>query len=315
MVNLPWVAKYRPKSFKDYIFQDPSHKNIINQYLSSNIIPNLLLSGHRGTGKTSLVPLLQEALGVDDVDFMRINASDENNVDTIRTKIKNFISTYSTSDFKIVLLDEADYLSLNAQAILRNMMESYYENARFILTCNKPHKILPELKSRCQELTFASMDKDAMLCRLIKIVETESGNEVTDEEIEHLNAYIKTAYPDFRKIIGTVEQNFIEGKLLPPPTTGSVGGAMTDYDEIIDFMDDDQWDQIREFACKNIGDDQWEELYRFLYTNLGKCGKFREHKNKWKAGIVIIADALYRNLLVADQEINFASCAIKLSDL
>ena len=168
-----WEIKYRPKSVEDYLFQDDKHRELVNKFISERTIPHLLLNGHRGTGKTSLAVVLKNELEIDDSDFMVINASDENNVDTMRNKIKGFISTYSMSEFKLVLLDEADYLSQSAQALLRNMMEEYANNARFILSCNRGNKIIPELKSRCFEILFKRMDKTDMMERLAIILKTE----------------------------------------------------------------------------------------------------------------------------------------------
>src|SRR5216683_3480986 len=129
-----WAAKYRPKTIDDFIFQDESHKKIILKYIKEKSIPNLFLSGHRGIGKTSLAQVLKNELNIEDIDFLSINASDDNSVDVIRNKIKSFVTTYAVSDFKIVLLDEADWLTPNAQAILRNLMEDELctANARFI---------------------------------------------------------------------------------------------------------------------------------------------------------------------------------------
>lgn len=310
MAKLPWAISYRPKSVKDYLFQDASHRALVEKFIAEQNIPHLLLSGHRGTGKTSLAHVLKKELEIDDMDFLTINASDENSVDTIRTKIKNFISTYATSAFKVVFLDEADYMTQNAQAVLRNMMEEYAENARFILTCNKPHKIIPELKSRCQELKFKTLDKDDLLNRCAKILKKEGYKVESDEDIDFLESLVKATYPDFRKLINTLQQHFIDGKLV-------IGAAEEDTDEfkieLLDMMSSNKWGKIRTFMAENTPDDQWEDVYRFMYDYIGEMPTFAENPAKLDDAIVAIADALYKHALIADPEINFAACIIKLS--
>ena len=137
-----WVEKYRPKKISEYVFRDDVQKNQVQSWIKSNAIPHLLFSGAPGTGKTTLAKLLLHELKVDWGDVLQINASSENSVDTIRDKITNFSQTMPFGEFKYVLLDEADYISVNAQAALRGVMEEYASSARFILTCNYFHKII-----------------------------------------------------------------------------------------------------------------------------------------------------------------------------
>lgn len=312
MAKLPWAIEYRPSSIKDFIFQDQTHQNLIEKFIEEKNIPHLLLQGHRGTGKTSLALLLKNELGIDDMDFMALNASDENSVDVIRNKIKNFISTYSMSEFKIVFLDEADYLTPNAQAVLRNMMEEYADNARFILTCNKPHKVIPELKSRCQELTFKSLDKESVFKRCIKILKAEGFKVKSEEDVVIIESIIDATYPDFRKTINTLQQNFVNGKLQQPSELDS-----TDEYKIVllDLIEKKQWNKIRSYMAENTPDDQWEDIYRMLYRYIPEISHFAGNQRKIDDAMIIIADHLYKNAFIADQEINFTACIIKLSRL
>ena len=149
-----WVEKYRPKTIDQYVFQDETLKAAVTKWLAEGNIPHLLLSGVQGAGKTSLSQILINEINIDETDVLMINASDENSVDTIREKIKGFISTWPMGDFKVVRLEEADYISLPAQGVLRSMIEDYSEVARFILTCNYENKIKPAIKSRCQHFRF-----------------------------------------------------------------------------------------------------------------------------------------------------------------
>ena len=145
-----WVEKYRPKEVKDYVFRDKAQKDQVNGWVKDKSIPHLLFSGHAGIGKTTLAKVLLNELEVNEYDVLEINASRTNSVEDVRDKIVNFVQMIPFGDFKVVLLDEADYLSPNAQAALRGVMEEYHNTARFILTCNYPNRIIPALHSRCQ---------------------------------------------------------------------------------------------------------------------------------------------------------------------
>lgn len=306
-----WYSKYLPKKISDYIFQDESQKELITKMIEEKNIPHLLLHGHRGTGKTSLAYLIKSELQIDDIDFLKINASDENNVDVVRSKIKNFISSMAmSSEYKLVFLDEADYLSGNAQGILRSMMEEYVDNARFILTCNKPHKIIPELKSRCTEIQYSTLDKDAMTLRFAHILKKEK---IKVEDIDIIDEYVDRCYPDFRKLLVVAQGSIKNGSLQPfqdNVTTDTTEHMVT----IIDFLEKDNWERARTYLSENISDDKWDECYQFLYTYLHEIGKFKDTK-KWKAGVVVIADHLYKNSFVSDPEINFAACLVRLSEI
>ena len=144
-----WVEQYRPNDVDGYVFRDDTQREQVKQWIKEGSIPHLLFSGAAGIGKTTLAKLLITGLEIDQYDLLELNASRENNVDTVRERITSFVSTMPFGKFKIVLLDEADYLSPNAQAALRGVMETYADTARFVLTCNYPHKIIPAIHSRC----------------------------------------------------------------------------------------------------------------------------------------------------------------------
>lgn len=307
MAKQLWEIKYRPTKITDYLFQDAKHKELVEKFISEGIIPHLLLNGHRGTGKTSLAIVLKNELAIDDSDFLIINASDENNVDTMRNKIKGFISTYAMSPFKLVLLDEADYLSQAAQAILRNMMEEFSDNARFILSCNRGNKIIPEIKSRCFELLFKRIDKTDMLERMAIILKSEK----VKANIETLTYYADLAYPDMRKAVQLIQNNSVNGELLQLTELDSTTEINL---RIVGLMEKNKFSAIRDVISGNMSDDDWEQLYTFIYTYLHEIGKFTDEK-KWKNGIIILAEHLYKHSIVADPEINAVAMFLRLGDV
>lgn len=306
MARQLWSIKYRPKTLDDYIFKNDEHRALIERWVEAKSIPHIFLKGHRGTGKTSLALLLKELLEVQDSDFLALNASDDNNIETIRTKVKNFVSTFAYGDFKIVLLDEADGLTPAAQATLKSMMEEYSENARFILTCNKPAKVIPELKSRCQELEYKSLDKDQMLERAAIILKKEKVKASLDD----VEAYINACYPDFRKVIETLDQNTADGVLTP---FDEHEVEIADYQlKIVEMIEGDNYAHVREAMSAVVSDDEWDEVYRFLYDNIHELGKFKGDFDRWSQAIVIIGDHMFRHGQVADPEINAAAMFLRL---
>lgn len=309
MAKQLWSIKYRPKTLDEYIFKDESHRALIEKWIADKSLPNLLLKGHRGTGKTALVLLLKDLLGIDDSDFMSKNASDENSVNVIRTDIKNFVSTFSFGDFKVVFLDEADRLSAEAQDSLKAMMLDYSDNARFILACNKPQKIIPELKSRCQEIEYKTLDKDVMLERAAVILKTEKVKSTLD----NLELYIDAYYPDFRKIIESLDQNNNNGVLA---AFDDASQEISDYQfKVVEMIETNNYAGVREAVSAVVSDDEWDEVYRFMYDNLHELGKFNGDFDKWRQGIVIIANHLYRHTIVADPEINAAAMFLQLGEI
>lgn len=306
MAKQLWSIKYRPTTLDDYIFRDDSHRALVERWVSERSIPHILLKGHRGTGKTSLALLLKILLEVEDSDYLSLNASDDNNIETIRTKVKNFVSTFAYGPFKIVLLDEADGLTPAAQGTLKSMMEEYSDNARFILTCNKPAKIIPELHSRCQSLEYKALDKEQMLERAAQILKKEK----VKTSLENLEAYIDACYPDFRRVVETLNQNSQDGHLLPFDERDE---DIADWQmKLVEMIEGDNFGGLREAMSAVTSDDEWDEVYRFLYDNLHELGKFKGDFDRWCQGIVIIGDHLFRHSQVADPEINAASMMIRL---
>lgn len=302
-----WVEKYRPTSVGDYVFRDNKQKKQVSSWVDSGAIPHLLFSGSAGTGKTTLAKVLLKELDVDDGDVMMINASNENNVDTMRTKINGFASSLPFSgDFKYVLLDEADYLSPNSQAILRNMMETYSTTCRFILTCNYPNKVIPAIHSRCQGYHIEKLDTDEFTARVATIAITES----IDIDLETLDVYVRSTYPDLRKCINMVQQNVVDGKLQAPGA-----GESGESDWILEYVALFQLGKIseaRKLIVAKARAEEYEGVFRKLYENLDWFGEDDMVQGR---ALICIRDGLVNHALVADPEINLSATLLELQHI
>jgi replication factor C small subunit len=300
-----WVEKYRPKTIDGYVFRDNHQREQIQSWIQQKSIPHLLFSGAAGIGKTTLAKILFNELDVNDLDVLEINASRTNSVDDVRDKIINFVQMIPFGDFKIVLLDEADYLSPNAQAALRGVMEEYHTTARFILTCNYPNKIIPALHSRCQGFHIERVDVTEFTARMATILMEEN----VEFDLDTLDTFVKATYPDLRKCINTVQMNSMDGK-LHTPEKGDSGQA--DYKlEMVTLFKAGKITEARKLVCGQVRPEEIDEIYRWLYDNVVIFG---EEATQDKA-ILIIKQGLVDHTLVSDPEINLAATLIRLSHL
>ena len=300
-----WTEKYRPKTVEEYVFKDDAQRRQVNAWIKEGSIPHLLFSGSAGIGKTTLARVLLNALKIETFDILEINASRENNVDTVRDKIINFVQMIPFGPFKVVLLDEADYLTPGAQAVLRGVMETYSNHSRFILTCNYPNRIIPALHSRCQGFHVEKTDQIEFTARVATILVEEN----IDFDLDTLDTYVKATYPDLRKCTNTVQQNITENKLKIPKT---IEGANDYKIEMVELFKKRQHKKARELICKNARPEEMEDIYRWLYDNLDLLANSNEDKDQ---AIIIIKQGLCDHIICADSEINLAACLIQLSRL
>jgi DNA polymerase III delta prime subunit len=302
-----WVEKYRPKKVEDYVFRDASQKKQVESWIKEGSIPHLLLSGAAGIGKTTLARVLCNELNIEDFDVLEINASRDNNVETVRDKIINFVQMIPFGPFKVVLLDEADYLTPNAQAVLRGVMETYSSTSRFILTCNYPNRIIPALHSRCQGFHVEKTDQTEFTARVATILVTEN----IDFDLDTLDTYVKTAYPDLRKCINLVQQNVTEDNVLASPTSGDSGG--TDYKiAMVELFKKGKIQDARKLLCGKARPEEMEDIYRWCYDNLDLFGDSDEKKDQ---ALLVIKQGLVDHVVCADSEINLAATLVKLARL
>jgi replication factor C small subunit len=298
-----WIEKYRPKTLDEIILSE-SNKKILLKYEKEKSIPNLLFVGNAGIGKTSLAKLLCKS--VLDCQYLYINASDENGIDTIRTKVTNFSRTKSfDGKLKCIVLDETDGLSLDAQRALRNTMEEHSGITRFILTANYKHRIIPPLQSRCQDFDLTP-PVDGCINRIKHIIERE---DVKVEDIQRLEIFVNACYPDFRKCINEIQKNTIDGVLILDNLT-KVRDVFVEniYKIILQGLALKARKKIIE--NEHVFGSDYNELLRSLFNHVDGSKLSDDLKSRH---LMIISEHIYRSAFVADLEINFYSCIINLS--
>ena len=300
-----WVEKYRPKKIEEYVFKDNAQKRQVNGWITEKSIPHLLFSGGPGTGKTTLAKILCNALEVEEADVLEINASRENNVDVVRNKVVNFSQTMPWGEFKIIVLDEADYMTLHGQAALRGIMEQYHEVSRFIITCNYPNKIIPAIHSRCQGFHVENLNETDFMVRVGEIL----AREEIEFDVEDLQTFVKASYPDLRKTINNVQLNCTDNKLIIPEQTDDA----SDYKiEMITLFKAGNIKEARRLICNQIRQDEYEDIFKFLYRNLEFWGNSSDKQDE---AIVIIRNGLVKHGMIADPEINLSATLIELENI
>ena len=301
-----WVEQYRPKDIEGYVFRDEAQRDQVKQWIKAGSIPHLLFSGAAGIGKTTLAKILINALNIDAYDVLEINASRTNSVDDIRDSVVNFVSTMPFGQFKIVLLDEADYLSPNAQAALRGVMEEYSQTARFIMTCNYPHKIIPALHSRCQGFHIEKVDHTEFTARAATVLVTEG----VEFDIDTLDSYVKATYPDLRKCLNLLQMNTVDLKLKRPSETGT---GTADYKlAMVDLFKSGKIREARTLLAAQARPEEMDEIFRWMYDNLDMWSKTPEGQDE---AILVIRKGLVNHVSCADAEINLSATLVELSQI
>jgi len=291
-----WVEQYRPKDLSTYVGNEHLREKV-GVYLESGDVPHLLLYGRAGTGKTTLAKIIVKNI---DCDYMYINASDENKVDDVRNKIKTFASSVGFRDLKVVILDECDYLTPNAQAALRNLMETFSKHCRFILTCNYVERIIDPIQSRCQPYKIVPPSRKEVAQQMVNILDSE-------EAVYKLNdvaLLVNAGYPDIRRVINSAQRQVVDGKLKVD--VNSV--IQSDYKiKLLESLTPNaKISDIRQLLADNSITD-YAELYRLLYDEIDTYSN-----GKVAECILAISEGQYQDVQVVDKEINFMSTIIKL---
>ena len=294
-----WVEKYRPQILEDYVGNEVI-KNKIADYLKQGSIQNLLFHGVAGTGKTTLAKLIAKNLNCD---LLYINASDERGIDTIRDKIIPFASSMSFNDVKIVILDEADYITPQAQATLRNTIESCSKTTRFILTCNYLERIISPLQSRCQTFEIIPPSKTEVIEYVSDIAVEEAMLKVSVNDIQKI---VSTHYPDIRKIINTIQGSVVNGEIKIDDN--SLKNSQLG-DKIVDALEKKLKLSVIRQILADSGAREFDGLFKVLYDNVSK------YTNREGEAILIIAKYQYEYTFVLEKEICIAAMLNKLLEI
>ena len=298
--NSLWVERYRPSGLEGYVGNEHIIQKV-NIYIENNDVPHLLLHGEAGTGKTTLAKIIVNAI---DCDYLYVNASDERGIDTLREKIRGFAASVGFRTWKVVILDESDYLTRDAQAALRNLMETFSKSTRFILTCNYPEKVIDPIQSRCQTFEIIPPTKKDVAKRLNDIL----INEGIQFEMQDLAVIVNSGYPDIRRVINAAQRQVINGRLVIDKQSSI---ESTYSEKIVDILKSgvdtkSKFTQIRQILADSKVRD-YTKLYSSLYERVDEYAG-----NKVGTTIVNIAEAQYKDSLVVDKEINVMAMFVNI---
>ena len=298
--NSLWVERYRPSGLEGYVGNEHIIQKV-NIYIENNDVPHLLLHGEAGTGKTTLAKIIVNAI---DCDYLYVNASDERGIDTLREKIRGFAASVGFRTWKVVILDESDYLTRDAQAALRNLMETFSKSTRFILTCNYPEKVIDPIQSRCQTFEIIPPTKKDVAKRLNDIL----INEGIQFEMQDLAVIVNSGYPDIRRVINAAQRQVINGRLVIDKQSSI---ESTYSEKIVDVLKSgvdtkSKFTQIRQILADSKVRD-YTKLYSSLYERVDEYAG-----NKVGTTIVNIAEAQYKDSLVVDKEINVMAMFVNI---
>ena len=294
-----WVERYRPTHLDNYIGNEHLRSKV-KVYLESGDLPHLLLYGRAGTGKTTLAKLLVNNI---DCDYLYINASDENSVEVVRDKVKNFASTLGFKEMKVIILDECDYITPNAQAALRNLMETFSKNCRFILTCNYVERIIDPIQSRCQSFQIIPPDRKQVAVHLSNIL-TQEGVETNVDDIVTI---VNGGYPDIRRVINAAQRQVVNGKLVIDKGMSIQNDYKNQVLEILKTQDKkSSFKNIRQTLADSKVTD-FSDLFRLLFDTVDDWG--RGHVAEC---ILVLAQYQQSDAVVVDKEINIMAMFIEL---
>ncbi|MBT7558706.1 AAA family ATPase [Candidatus Woesearchaeota archaeon] len=297
--NSLWTERYRPSNLDTYIGNEHL-KSKVKVYLESGDLPHLLLYGRAGTGKTTLAKLLVNNI---DCDYLYINASDENSVEIVRDKVKNFASTLGFAEMKIIILDECDYITPNAQAALRNLMETFSKHCRFILTCNFVERVIDPIQSRCQSFQIIPPDRKQVALHVSNILQ----NEKVDATVDDIVTIVNGGYPDIRRVINSIQRQVVNGKLVIDEGMAIQNDYKNQVLDILKTQDKkNSFKNIRQvLADSKITD--FSDLFRLLFDTVDDWG--RGHVAEC---ILTLSQYQQSDAIVVDKEINIMAMFVEV---
>ena len=294
-----WSQRFRPTKIDDVIFQNEGQEAQFREYIRTQDIPNLLLCGVQGTGKTTISQVLINELSIDPADVLRINCSDEK-IDALRNKVVGFSSTMPFGNFKVVQLEEFDNMGQDAMMLLRSLIEDTSATCRYIATCNYENKIMPALKSRFQQFTFKAPIKERICERILMILDEMQ----IQFEIDEVATYIDVGYPDIRKTIQLIQGNCRNGVLCPP----SDAAVSDDWRfSLLEYLKAGDFKKARNLVCSSASRDEYEGIFTFLYQNVNNM-----KVKSTESAIDVIAEFMIKHTQSCNVEINMAALFINL---
>ncbi len=309
-----WVEEFRPSTLDDYVFKNDNLKQLAQHWIDTGELPHLLLHGPAGTGKTSLIHVLLNSIDkIDEADVLELNMSDEG-MESIREKVLPFVQMRPFGEYKVVILEEFEQCSHKGQGSLKRIMEEYSDVARFLITSNQPNKILPPIRSRVQEVQIESHNMDQFMGRIVQILMDKNVQVAGEEDLDRIQRYVNACYPDFRKTINTLQQNFVGGKIIELNSTTS--GSADWKQAIVASIQAGDLMKVRETIVSTVRDDEITEFFTWLYKNVElwiPVDMDEQAKEMLRMTLILkIRDGIVKDNLVADRELNMSATLIDL---
>jgi len=313
MKNTLWTEKYRPSTIDDYVFKNASFKQKMSEWIKTGEIQHIGFFGPAGTGKTSAIQVLLNGLiangHIDESEIEYFNMSDEG-MDAVRERILPVAGMNCYGKYRIFVLEEMEQMSIKSQGSLKRIMEDFSDNARFILTSNAMHRILPPIRSRIQSIILDTHDQETFMTHILNILIKENVDLTSENSILMVDKIVRATWPDFRKALNSLQGTIVDGKIVE---LENVIDSSTDYKTaIIDALKNNNIYQMRQLIVKNIPEDEIDEFFSFLFRNIELFSTDTMIQNQL---IVLIRDGMVKSTMCADTELNLSAVLIEMDNI